>query len=86
MADTFKARIKRGALISHDFAMGRWPACKAPGGGTEAADPDMEFDCARVHDWWDCRAPGFGQPGDYGNCSIFVHDLDGIEEVAEGVA
>lgn len=86
LTDSFKARIKRGVLISHDFAVGRWPACKAPGGGTEADDPDMDFDCTRVLDkWWDCVAPGFGQRGglsDYGNGSIFVHDLDGIERMA----
>lgn len=84
MADTIKARIKRGAFIYQDFASGYWPACKPPGGGTEAADPDMVFDCTREHGWWECKAPGFGQRGDYGNGAISVHDADGIELAEEG--
>lgn len=81
MTAAIKARIKRGAPVYQDFGFGEWPACKPPGGGTEASDPDMEFECTRERDGWNCTAPGFGQRGDYGNGSIFVHDPDGIDEI-----
>lgn len=85
-----KGRIKIGAPVFQDHAFGRWPSCKAPGGGHEAADPSMLFD-VEWHSkggYWVCIADGFGRldsPGLYGNGSIFVTGHDQVE-IAERAA
>ena len=74
-----KGRIKVGSLISHDFAVARWPNCKAPAGSKNpwvADDPNMIFEMEWCDDIksWKCTAPGFGElRGWYGNGSIYVH-------------
>lgn len=76
-----RVRIKVGALVSQDFGYGRWPATKSG----EDVSPDMEFDAEWTGEWWDCMADGFGrrawlgEGGGYGNGSIFVHDINGVE-------
>jgi hypothetical protein len=80
-----RVRINRGALVSQDRGIGRWPATSAG----EATDPDMVFDAEWSGRWWDCRADGFGrlrsrgETGGYGNGSIFVHSRDGVTVVDE---
>ena len=71
-----RVRINVGALVSQDHGVGRWPG--------DDVDADMEFDAEWNGRWWDCRADGFGrlasrgEPGGYGNGSIFVHDHEGV--------
>ena len=78
-----RGRIKIGALISQDHAVGKWPATRT---GDEV-DPDMEFDVEWNGKFWDCRADGIGrrswlgESGGYGCGSIFVHDKNGIEVI-----
>jgi hypothetical protein len=75
-----RGRIKVGALITQDFATGRWPAARI---GTDT-DPDIEFECEWKGSFWECIADGYGMlrscgdAGEYGNGSIFVHDVDGV--------
>jgi len=81
-----RVRINRGALVSQDRAIGRWPETRAG----ENIDPDMVFDAEwSGRWWWECRADGFGrlrsrgETGGYGNGSIFVHSHDGVTVVDE---
>ena len=80
-----RVRIKVGSLISQDHGVGRWPATQS---GQDVRD-DMEFDAEWTGKWWDCRADDFGrrawlgEGGGYGNGSIFVHALDGVELVED---
>jgi hypothetical protein len=72
-----RGRIKVGALITQDFATGRWPA---KSGGSDTV-PDIEFDCKWNGSFWECIADGYGMlgyAGEYGNGSVFVHDIDGV--------
>ena len=78
-------RIKRGALISQDFRVRRWPECFPPRSEydadkykPEAKDPDMEFDATWNGRFWTCKADGYGS-GEYGNGSIFVTGYDGVD-------
>lgn len=78
---TARVRIKVGALVGQDHAFGRWPWTRD---GVDV-DQDMVFDAEWDGRWWDCRADGYGRKswlGDtrgYGNGSIGVMDLDGVE-------
>lgn len=77
----FQARIKIGATIGQDHAMGRWPWCLAPGGKDEADDPDMVFEAQYKDGVIDLRAHGFGLHGvkdGYGNGSIYVWDIEDL--------
>ena len=75
-----RVRINVGALVSQDHGVGIWPATR----GGEEVDSDMAFDAEWNGHWWDCRADGFGrrtwlgEPGGYGNGSIFVHNREGV--------
>lgn len=49
--ETFRVRLKPGALIAHDFGTYKWPACSAPPESRselEADDPDMVFTATEV--------------------------------------
>lgn len=72
-----RVRIKPGTIISQDMRSMKWPVCLAPRG--RKIDPGMIFDATWNGNYWDCVAPGYGMRGDYGNGSIFVSDIDGVE-------
>lgn len=74
----FKARIKRGASISHDHGYFRWPECKAPGGKFNADDVDMTFEAEDCGTFFSLVAKGYGDPGQYGNGSILLHGIDNL--------
>jgi hypothetical protein len=86
---TFKATIKVGVFISHDFRVYEWPSCAKPS-EIEEIDPKMVFDvtCDLVLGnitGYKCKADGFGNRGPsnlkhgYGNGSIFVRNLEDLE-------
>jgi len=89
-----QGRIKRGARIFQDHHFGKWPNCCPPRSEYEgeeykyeAKDPDMLFKVEWTGTHWDCKADGYGmlrsrgEGGEYGNGSIFVSALDGVELV-----
>jgi hypothetical protein len=80
----FKARIRLGAPIGHDFGYFKWPECKGTGGGEwKAADPDMWFECEIMgDDRYECCAPGYGEKP-YGNGSLFVYGLKWLDVLPE---
>lgn len=85
MSEKLYGRIVTGTPIFQDHAFLRWPACKAPGGGYVAENPNMIFEVERKGTFWDCRAKGYGMmegQGTYGNGSIFVSDEKGVQFVA----
>lgn len=81
-----KVRIKKGSPIFHDFAFGKWPACKPPSdeydnGAYEYITkfPDAFFDAEWTGKYWNCIRDGYGSKNNYGNGSIFVYEKDGVE-------
>ena len=87
-----RVRIKEGSAIFQDRRFGKWPECCPPQSEYEgeeyqyrAKDPDMEFDGEWDGTRWDCKADGYGHmklhgdPGEYGNGSIFALGLDSVE-------
>ncbi len=85
-----KVKIKEGARIFQDHHFLRWPNCKPPQREYECEKyqfktkyPDAEFSAKKESRYWDCWRDGYGAKGDYGNGSIFVHDMDGVEIVNE---
>lgn len=91
-------RIKLGAPIFQDFHFGKWPNCLPPESEYEgekyqykAKDPDMVFEVEWKGRYWDCKADGYGmlrsrgEGGEYGNGTIFVHEIDGVELVPSNV-
>lgn len=94
--ENVKVRIKDGAAVSQDFRFMRWPSCLMPNSplsSTNYADinpnPNMIFTATWTDNkYWDCWAPGYGgsvygRPGTYGNGSIFVTGLDGVEIIKD---
>lgn len=86
------ARIRIGAIISHDRTTFRWPECKPPlleyDDGPYlllAKNCDMVFEVSRKSAYWECTADGYGSVangGMYDNGSIFVFndaDLEFLE-------
>jgi len=86
-----RGRIVEGAGIFQDHQGGKWPQCCPPRSeynGEQyqyrAKDPDMIFDAEWNGRYWDCKADGYGylrsngEPGEYGNGSIFVHAFEGV--------
>ena len=80
-----KVRIKVGAMVTQDHAVGHWPSCLPPAGWGDV-DPCMAFEAEQtVRGYWHCKADGFGggipgaPPGRYGNGGITVLDADGVE-------
>jgi len=69
-----KCKIKQNASISQDMRYGVWPF-------RDINDLDIIFSVERSGHLWICKAHGFGDEDDYGNGSIFVSDLHGIEFV-----
>lgn len=67
-----KGRIKPGSGIMVDFQFGKWPFVPQGQDLPKKVDPDMIFDCTCKGDVWECRGPGFGLKGDYGNGSILL--------------
>jgi len=81
-----KVRIKPGAVISQDHGFFRWPNCYPPESeypGEEyrcaAKNPDMEFSATWNGSFWNCKAPGYGEIGNYGSGSILVRGYDNVE-------
>lgn len=76
----FYGRIRRGAVLMHDFRFGRWPACNAPGGEDEASNPDMVFRVETINSKAKCVAFGFGMlrvpDRGYGCSAIHVGESD----------
>lgn len=77
-----KGRIKIGASIFQDMGVGKWPSCSAPKSNPHP-DPDMIFSMKWCGKYWDCKARGFGEHPDYGNGSIFVHDINGVIPIGD---
>ncbi len=77
-------RIKTGARCYQDFSSYYWPPSDYGDEGKSLAG--VADDCVFVAEkrtsgdpaYWDCRAPGAGQSGAYGNGSIFA-PIDGVE-------
>jgi hypothetical protein len=91
-----QGRIVIGAGIFQDHHFGKWPACCPPKSEYEgeeyqycAKDPDMIFDVSWGNNGWVCKADGYGylrnhgEGGEYGNGSIFVREVDGVELIDE---
>lgn len=74
-----KGKIKVGARIGIDHCTGKWPN----NGRDTEPNPDLVFDIKLIDDrYWECTAFGYGKHeglGAYGNGSVFVFDLDGVE-------
>lgn len=86
MTNRLRVRIKPGAAVSQDFGFGKWPATKSG----QDVDVNMIFDAVWDGRFWDCRADGFGarrwegEAGEYGNGSITVIGMGGVEIANEG--
>jgi hypothetical protein len=87
-----KARIKIGTRIAQDFQAFAWPECLPTLAHYHGSDfiydkrvltPNMLFTCTLGPKGWDCVAPGFGERMDYGNGSILIVDINGIELVGD---
>lgn len=78
-----KGKIKYGAPVSQDFGYGHWPATKSG----ESVDTDMIFDVEWSGTFWKCVAPGFGElsTGNYGNGSIYVSDIQGVDVIENNI-
>lgn len=80
---TIRGRIKVGATLMHDHSFHSWPDCS-----DGIVDANLVFDCTlhlrgdAKNSYWECRRPGFGIiGGDYGNGSLLVNGLTGVEPV-----
>ena len=87
-----RARIRKGALVSQDHSAWEWPGCKPPQSEYlgkkykfKARNPDMVFDIELKRDSWECTADGYGmlKGGEYGNGSVHVRALQGVEIIDE---
>ena len=56
--------IPAGSLCFQDHSVFRWPK--------SCDDPETVFLATKKEGTFDLQAPGYGQPGDYGNGSIFI--------------
>jgi len=64
---SFRGRIKPGALILWDFKVGRWPIHNYL--------EDMTFTMTLTQDGFRCVAPGFGLSGSgYGSGAVYVYN------------
>jgi hypothetical protein len=79
-------KIKPGAFIGQDMSQSEWPHLN----GRKEVDPETVFLAEKKGRYWNCRCYGCGflqgkhYEGDYdgdayGNGSIYVHDMDGVE-------
>lgn len=71
---TQRVRVKAGATVGMDFRFWTWPNLP------NVEDPDMTFevDLAKLmqNERYSLKAPKFGEKGNYGNGSLFVHKSD----------
>lgn len=81
-----KVRIKPGTTVMQDHTFFSWPACFPPGREyrdgeyqCKAKNPDMEFSATWNGSFWGCKAPGYGEIGNYGSGSILVRGYDNVE-------
>jgi len=79
-----KARIKIGAKIGQDHSFFTWPRVMTKSNlkssyNLETKNSNMIFEVENSGGIFKCRAPGYGQEGNYGNGIIFVFQKDDLE-------
>lgn len=77
----FLARIKDKSSATIDRAFFIWPPSqyKDQHGVLEGLSDDMVFIASKVKIGrfkYECEAPGFGEPGNYGNGSVLAGDVE----------